>query len=687
MADTHKSASQYIGNVLAGMTVGQLDYDWAFEIQPFYYPYPVQTWSSFTFGYEDATTFQNLTMNGAWGAWSTVPTLGNLYSVALAAGSITPIGVQWNQIDDNLENGSQGFYTYQDYETRIAKWWEWVDTIDTQVSWIWGDIRSGGCGFLKYDNNTVFVISSYGTYTKEINGKTEYKIASTVTNVARSLEYWNQDGCLVVFAPNRNPSGQAAIFWTTKNSWTGTATGEVYAATNPEIASWTPNAIVYSGHDSSLADTLARSSIILTSLGNTQKVYSPMISMGSIGSPYNGYCSDMYWPEHTIDDSSWDVSDYDDGISEGPSLGGDDTDNNGEGSYDNSSYDIEETDLGRFTVDAQDCGFVTVYKVPKDTLKSFGAWLFSSHPDTFWDWIDEVKKIWDNPMDCIMSLNLCVYNANTGGEKDISFFGQASGFKAPIVDGLTQIYDCGYLVTEDGSGMLKEYSGNFLDYGGQSTISIFAPYCGVHKLATNEVMGAKLHLQYVIDLLTGACVAELTVHRDRGYVTEDPSLDSVLYRFTGNIFQQIPIGATNYSSILQGQLGLAASAMSAFSGNIGGAVTGAVGSMLGMSPKVERVGNTGSSYGYMSTQVPFIIQEYPWYNWNDKFDNFMGRPLYQYNYLKNCDGFTRVDPGTLWVDDFAGITKEEEDMLKTILNADGIYIDHTAAYYNYDPEA
>lgn len=684
MADTHKSASQYIGGSLGGFKVGRMDYDWAFEIQPFYYPV-VQTWTSFTFGYEDATTFQNQTMNGAWGAWNTVPTSGNLYSLALAAGSTTPIGAAWNDIDGALEMGSQSI-TGSTYEERIENWNTWLDTIDEQVSWIWGNVRSGGCGFLKYDNNSVFILSTYGTYSKEINGNTEYKIAATSSNYARSLEYWRQDGCMLVWCHNRTTMGNS-IDWTTNNSWSGIPSGNAYVATNAEVSSWAANTIVYSGHESSLADALSISKPIITSLGNAQQICEPMISLGSIGSVYNGYNTPLYYPEHTIDDSSWILSEYDDGMKENPSLGGDDTDADGEGSYDNSSYDIEETDLGRFTVDAQDCGFVTVYKVPKDTLKSFGAWLFSSHPDTFWDWIDEVKKIWDNPMDCIMSLNLCVYNANTGGEKDISFFGQASGFKAPIVDGLTQIYDCGYLVTEDGSGKLKEYSGNFLDYGGQSTISIFVPYCGVHKLSTNEVMGAKLHLQYVIDLLTGACVAELTVHRDRGYVTEDPSLDSVLYRFTGNIFQQIPIGATNYSSILQGQLGLAASAMSAFSGNIGGAITGAAGTMLGMSPKVERVGNTGSSYGYMSTQVPFIIQEYPWYNWNDKYDNFMGRPLYQYNYLKNCDGFTRVDPGTLWVDDFSGITKEEEDMLKTILNADGIYIDHTAAYYNYDPEA
>ena len=681
MADTHVSAGGYVGTNLAGSKIGRMVYDRAYDLKPFYFP-AVGTWGTWTDGYQDATDFNYYTLSSAWGAWETVPSLNNLYSVALAAGTYIPIGYAWNQIDDALENGSQNMIG-STYDERIENWEDFLNTIDSQVSWIWGNVREGGSGFLKYDNNSVFVISTYGTYTKEINGETEYKIAATASNVVRSLAYWNQDGAFVVWNRNRT-TDDTKISWTTSNTFSSTG---VYVATDPESNVIVPNDIIYSGHGANFENILYNGNTRFDSLGNSIEVPVLLVSMPSIGSAYSGYDSDIYYPEHIIDDASWICDEYNNGIQESPSLGGDDTDDDGDGSYDNTSYDIPSTSLDRFTVDAQDCGFVTVYKVPKDTLKSFGAWLFSSHPSSFWDWIDEIKKIWDNPMDCIMSLNLCVYNANTGGEKDISFFGQASGFKAPIVDGLTQIFDCGYLVTEDGSGKLKEYSGNFLDYGGQSTISAFIPYCGVHKLSTNEVMGAKLHLQYVIDLLTGACVAELEVHRDRGYVTEDPSLDSVLYRFTGNIFQQIPIGATNYSSILQGQLGLAASAMSAVTGNVGGAISGALNSVLSMSPQVERIGNTGSSYGYMSTQVPFIIQEYPWYNWNDKYDNFMGRPLYQYNYLRDCDGFTRVDPGTLWVDEFEGITKEEEDMLKTILNADGIYIDHTAAYYDYDPEA
>ena len=280
-------------------------------------------------------------------------------------------------------------------------------------------------------------------------------------------------------------------------------------------------------------------------------------------------------------------------------------------------------------------------------------------------------------MDCIMSLNMAHYQANTAGERDISFFGQESGYSAPIVDGLVQILDCEYLdpkVSHD--QMIHEYTGSFMDYT-LSAIKIYVPYCGVYDLNPAEVMNSKPHLQYVIDLLTGACVAELKCTRKRSYVTDDPDLKSVLYTFTGNIFQQIPIGATNYTNILQGQLGLAASVASLSTGNVAGAAAGAVSAITSMSPTMQRLGNTGTSYGYMSLQKPFIIYEYAWYNWpdNNKYNKRFGRPLYRTMKLSACHGYTEIDPSSLWIDDFAGITKDEADELVNILNTSGIYLD------------
>ena len=225
-----------------------------------------------------------------------------------------------------------------------------------------------------------------------------------------------------------------------------------------------------------------------------------------------------------------------------------------------------------------------------------------------------------------------------------------------------------------------------MSYNSQTKIKVFLPYCGTFTLDTNPVTGGSLGLKYIIDVLSGACVAELTVKRSRSNIFEDPDLDAPIYRFTGNIFQQVPISAVDYSGIIQGQLGLAAGVASMATGNVLGGVTGVVNSMMAR-PNVETVGSCGSSYGYMGSQEPFVIIEYPCYNMPSKYNNFYGQPIYVLKQLNSCDGTTFVDPGTLWTDKFDWITAEEEEMLRQITDTGAIYIDHTAAYYNYDPES
>lgn len=673
------ATSEWIGKSIAGGTIGRCDYDWAFDIQP-YYNWVTSTWGTWNFGYQDAGDFAIRSLNGAWGAWWKKPTMINIYSYALAAKSHTPIGVIWNGIDDALERGSQSM-SGNTYEERIENWETWLDTIDNQVSWIAGNVREGGLGFLKYDNNSVFVLATYGTYTKEIAGHTEYKIASTASNVM-SLTELRYDGCWGVFYWRGRDALSSSINWITHDP----GRSDVYAITNPqlgEVFGVATFSVIWEGHTSDIADTINSERTDFSVDGNHQIVYNTMFEMNSITSPYSNE-RPFYYPDHKIDDSTWIMTEYHDFTEEGLGDGGDATDSQDNyGDFDSNSDVIDTNDPSRYTIDAQDCGLCTVYKVPKETLKLFAKWLFSdSHDSSFWDWIEKVKKIWDNPMDCIMSLNMAFYDANTGGEKSISFFGKDSGYTSPIVDGLVQFLDCGSLNTSDGA--IHEFSGNFLDYGAKSTVKIYVPFCGTYSIATNEVMGGKLSLVYTIDLLTGACVAELKITRTRSYVTKDPNLEAVLYRFHGNIFYSVPIGASNYSQVIQGQLGLVASAMSAITGNVGGAIAGAVNSALSMSPQVERVGSLSSNYGYLASPKPYIIQEYPWYNWNDRYNNFYGTPSYTFGKLSNYHGFTQIDTDTLWVDKFKMITSEEEQMLKDICSS-GIYIDHSASYYNYEP--
>lgn len=671
------SASEFIGKTIGGGKVAQIDYDWAFTI-PTYYTLVGE--STFIVGYEDTITEQRYSLNGAWGSFNEevgVPNLIDLSATAYKAGSYTQIqsitGWMWNAIDDGLAQGSSGptFSNYTTLEEKLAAWNVVLDKIDSTVSWISGNVRDGGIGFLKYDTNQYYIFATYGLYTNDIGHE---KIAATSTNwTAKTSDF--EDGCFAVYCRNRTTPSNA-IDWVH-----GTQYNTCYVLSDPVNDGY--GTIYWYGASESFSATLDASSQTVEngSIKNT------LFSMNSVSSPYANSMQ-CYWPDTKITDSGYSMTQGSpDNIAlDEEAAGGNAGDNDGDGDFDNSSDEIDLTTDDQFAIDAQSSGFVTVFKPSKTTIQNFSSWLYGTVPNTFSSWLDNIKKLQANPMDAIISLNLAHYDAPAGASQSIMFFDKDSGQTAPVVTQLTRTMDCG-------SVTIHEYSGNFLDYGNRSNIKIFLPYCGTFSLSVNEVQGSTLYLQYVIDILSGSCVAELKVVRQRSHVYADPNLSAQIYRFTGNIFQQIPMTAVDYSNIMRGQLGIASGVATMLTGaassNPMGVLAGAsniANTAMSMSPSVERVGNCGSSFGYMSYQKPFIIQEYPWYNLPNKYNNYYGRPLYNYGRLSSYEGYTEIDPGTLWTDKFDWITSEEEEMLRRICDTGGIYIDNSSTY-NYDPES
>ena len=659
--------------------VGQIDYDWAFDI-PHWWNLQSQ-YTQFGVGYVDINTQQYQTLNGAWGAWNNNTQLPNVVDISVYGASANnwsviqnQWGIMWNAIDDVLVQGSAGgaFSQYQTVQEKVAALNSLLDDLDTYGSWLWGNSRDGGCCFFKYDSTHVMIFGTYGYYK---NAEGHVKVAATVGNQTPAISELREGILAVYYYRNAGTFDNHITFVTARNN------GSAYVISSPEQ---TLGNIDWYGSNRDLGATLDNS----TATFGEGWVYNTLFSLNSVGSPYS-WGIELYWPETVIDDPSYylDQGGNDTGIVEVEQNGGNAGDNKGDGDFNNDSDAVPMTDESQFAVDAQGCGFVTVFKPSKSTLVDFASWLYGDLPTTLSSFLDTISKLQKNPMDAIISLNLAHYDAASGGSEPINFFGQSSGYSAPVVSKLTHVFNCGTLY-------INEYSGNFLDYGNCSNIKVFLPYCGTFTLATNEVMGCGLTLKYIIDVLTGACVAELKVKRSRSHVYKDPSIDATIYRFSGNIFQQIPITNVDYSSIMRGQLGLAASVASIASGNVIGGIQGAMNSAMSMSPSVERVGNLGSSYGYMSTQEPFVIQEYPWYNWPDNYTAYYGKPLYQYKTIGSCEGYVEVDTSTLWATDpgnalFIDMTEEEEAMLKAAVES-GIYMPETETDYarkNYDPTA
>ena len=161
--------------------------------------------------------------------------------------------------------------------------------------------------------------------------------------------------------------------------------------------------------------------------------------------------------------------------------------------------------------------------------------------------------------------------------------------------------------TEIDCGMvnLKEYFNNVFDYDPFTKVSIFLPFIGFRQLNVSDVMRGDISVKYGVDVLTGACLAKISVKRDLN--------DNVLYTFSGNCAVQYPVSSGSYVGIVTGLLGIAGGIAGtiASGGALAPMLMGAGASVGAMHANVEHSGNISSNAGAMGAKKPYIIIERP----------------------------------------------------------------------------
>lgn len=336
----------------------------------------------------------------------------------------------------------------------------------------------------------------------------------------------------------------------------------------------------------------------------------------------------------------------------------------GFGDYPSETGNIDFSDPTQMAINVINSGFVTLYNPSLSEVKSFNDWLFNDITDAI---SGTLKKLIADPIDYVLFLSLCHFTPPNSGAVTytISYAGINTTVTSKKITNQFAAIDCGTI-------HLNGDTQTFLDYNPNTKISIYLPYIGINDLNSDDVVGASIHVMYYVDLLTGACIAQIKCTRGVRIMAGDANLNDVLYSFSGNCYEQIPITGTDWrglaSSIMQGVSG----AVSLATGNLAGA--GAIASAV-MSDKssVSHSGNMGGSFGYMDNQKPYLILERPINNLPYNYRGFKGYTLNQRRRLGSLKGYTEIEEGTLWTDSFNGISKEEAEMLKQI-TATGFYL-------------
>lgn len=265
--------------------------------------------------------------------------------------------------------------------------------------------------------------------------------------------------------------------------------------------------------------------------------------------------------------------------------GGTSTPGGGGGAFDSNSDIVVVPPLPN--VNAAQSGFVSIYRPSLSQLEALGGYLWTN----ITDFIENLQKLFSNPMDCIIALNVLPVTPEVGPNRNIKLGLWETDIAMPPVLSQWYEHDCGTL-------QVVEYWGSALDYNPYTKITLMLPFIGSVPLDTDEIMGNTLGVKYRIDLLSGHCVAMLTVN------------GNVLYQFTGECAANIPLTGADWSRVYSAIASTALSGATLAAGSAGATATTAIGasrSMIDSANAVSNLGNTFSSLNLTSKGVKGVV--------------------------------------------------------------------------------
>lgn len=314
----------------------------------------------------------------------------------------------------------------------------------------------------------------------------------------------------------------------------------------------------------------------------------------------------------------------------------------GQGTFDDTSYPVPPPSAP--PISATDTGLVTLFKPTAAELNDLSNYLWTNMSD----FIDNLNKLFVNPMDYIISLGIFPCNPDTGTSRAINVGNVTTEITmAPVISQWCDV-NCGVI-------NLAEYWGSALDYNPNTKISLFLPFIGSVSLNTDEVMNKNIGVQYRIDLLSGQCVALVTSNGD------------TYYQYSGHCSCSVPITGSDWSRIYTAAIGaIGAVATGAIAGISSGAAAGAVTSsglpstgitasgiantidntvsqVMGGKLSINHSGSNMGSAGILGMRTAYLLIEYPNQSLADNYKHFVGYPSNIAYTLGQLSGYTEVE--------------------------------------------
>ena len=294
-------------------------------------------------------------------------------------------------------------------------------------------------------------------------------------------------------------------------------------------------------------------------------------------------------------------------------------------------------------------GLANLYNPTLAQVKEFSRWLWGSDGLN----LDQLKKLLQDPMQAIIGLHVMYATPTTGANREIQVGYINSGVSSKIVTEQYTEIDCGTVT-------INEYFGDARDYSPFTQVYCYLPFIGIVELNADDVVNSTLGIKYKIDVLTGCCLAQLTVKKY--------GLDAVLYTYTGNCAVQMPITSGNYLSTVSSLLGAVVSGASAVAtgGALAPVAIGAAANALGGGARasVAMSGSLGSNAGAMGIRKPYLIIKRVESADANGYNEFYGYPTNKRVNLSQLTGYVRVKDINL---SGTNATEDEQNEIVTLL--------------------
>lgn len=318
---------------------------------------------------------------------------------------------------------------------------------------------------------------------------------------------------------------------------------------------------------------------------------------------------------------------------------------------DNTNIKNEDTPEIFLPVTGAATGLGAVYVPTLEQLKNFSQWLWSN------DFIDQLLKLFNNPMDAIVGLHQIYFSPTIAGSTGIQVGYLNSQVQSNYTLERFHTIDCGTI-------SLNEKHYNVFDYSPYTNIELYLPFIGMVPLNVGDVMRSKINIKYTCDVLTGACIANVYVERD--------GITAVMYTFGGNCASSYPLSSGSYIGIISSIVGVVAhvgAAVATGGSTLPFSVVGIANNIMGARTNVQTSGGFGGNTGAMAIKKPYLIIRRQYSAMANNYMQYIGNPLNQTLSLSNVSGYTKVEE--IHLD--GNVTSEEKNEIEQLLH-EGIYL-------------